>query len=671
MKGNIIVRKFALALAATTALASPAQAGEAYNLLGPVMTDPTVDQIEDRCDYYANQIDLYRDAMLGDAEAATVANTLARFDDLSALLFSASSEAGLYQQVLLTPEARAAGGACAARIAGLASEITLSRPIYDRLSELDVSGADPANQRFYETTMDAFRRAGVSLDDAQRARVQEINARLADLSTEFAQNIAEDVRTIEVSPEELAGLPQDYIDAREVGENGMITLTTASPDYVPVMTYAESDDLRRRYSELYGQRAWPANDEVLREIFTLRDELAQLTGFENYAALQFDNRMLNTPDQVEDLIEQTDAAARPVAEADYAQLFAMLKELRPSAERIEPYQLAWLGPKVQQANYDYDPQEARQYFQHDDVRDGIFNLTERLFDVEVREWNTPVWHDSVSAYELVEGGAVIGRFYLDSHPRSGKYTHANVVPLYSGSPTDGQVPVAALVQNMPEGLMEHGQVTTFLHEFGHVLHFIFGSRHEMASNSMISVEWDFIEAPSQILENWVYDYDTLATFAVNAEGETIPRDLVERMNAVRHFNQGMFEMRQLGLTATSYNYYTQPIPDDLGEAAREWQQAYSLVPISPTSEMQAAFGHLDGYGAAYYTYGWSRVIAADMFSRFKAEGLTNPETAADYRRLVLEPGGTKPAAELVRDFVGRDISFDAFREDLEQGLPEE
>jgi thimet oligopeptidase len=556
-------------------------------------------------------------------------------------------------------------------MAGLSSEISLSRPIYDRLAELDVSEADPANRRLYENTMDAFRRAGVALDGEQRARVQEINARLADLSTEFARNIAEDVRTIEVAPEELAGLPQDFIDAREVGENGMITLTSATPDYVPVMTYAESYDLRRRYSQVYGQRAWPANDDVLREIFTLRDELAQLTGFENYAALQFANRMLNTPDKVENLIEQTNTAARPVAEADYAQLFAMLQELRPGAERIESYQLAWLGPKVQQANYDYDPQEARQYFQHDNVRDGIFDLTEQLFGVEVREWNSPVWHESVGAYELVEDDEVIGRFYLDSDPRPGKYTGANVVQLYSGSPAEGEVPVAALVQNMPEGLMEHGQVTNFLHEFGHLLHYIFGSRHEMASNSMISVEWDLIEAPSQILENWVYDYDTLATFAVNAEGETIPRELVERMNAVRHFNRGTFEMRQLGLTATSYNYYTQTVPADLGKAAREWQQTYSLVPISPTSERQAAFGQLDGYGAAYYTYGWSRVIAADMYSRFKAEGLTNPETAADYRRLVLEPGGTKPAAELVSDFVGREISFDAFREDMEQGLPEE
>ncbi|WP_158586742.1 M3 family metallopeptidase [Aurantiacibacter zhengii] len=666
-----MLNKFALALFATTALATPAQAADVYRLLGPVMTDPSVEQIEDRCDFYASQIDLYRDAMLGDADAATVANTLERFDDISALLFSATSEAGLYQQVLLTPEQRNAGGACAARLAGLSSEISLSRPIYDRLATLDVSEADPVIQRFYGNTMDAFRRSGVALNDEQRARVQEINDELATLSTEFARNIAEDTSTIEVSPEELAGLPQDYIDAREVGANGMITLTTATPDYFPVMTYAESDDLRRRYSELYGQRAWPENDAVLKQIFTLRDELAKLTGFENYAALQFANRMLDTTDKVEDLIEQTNVVARPVAQADYDQALAVLQQLRPGAERIESYQLSWLSPKVQQANYNYDPQEARQYFEHDRVRDGIFGLTEQLFGVEVRPWNTRVWHESVGAYELVEDGEVIGRFYLDSHPRPGKYTHANVVPLYAGSPADGEVPVAALVQNMPEGLMEHGQVTTFLHEFGHVLHFIFGSRNALAGASMAAVEWDFIEAPSQILENWVYDYDTLAGFAVNAEGETIPRDLVERMNAVRHFNQGMMEMRQLGLTATSYNFYTQPIPDDLGEAAREWQQAYSLVPISPTSEMQAAFGHLDGYGAAYYTYGWSRVIAADMFSRFLAEGLTNPETANDYRRLVLEPGGTKPAAELVKDFVGREISFDAFREDLERGLPEE
>ncbi|WAT18353.1 Zn-dependent oligopeptidase [Aurantiacibacter sp. MUD11] len=664
------MKKFTLALVATTALSAPAQAADVSNLVGPFMHDPTVEEIAERCQYYVEQVDLRRDAMLGDTAEPTIDNTLERYDAIQSFLLTGSFEASLYQQVMGTAETRDAGGACSVRIAGLSSEISLSRPIYERLAALDVSEADETTQTYMESILDGFRRSGVALDEDGRARVQEINDRLAELSAEFSRNIAEDVRTIEVAPEELAGLPQDYIDAHPVGENGMITLTSATPDYAPVMTYAESDDLRRRYADVYGQRAWPQNDEVLREIFTLRQELAELVGFNNYAELQFADRMLDTTDKVEDLIQQTDEAARPVAEADYAQLFAMLQELRPGAEQIESYQLSWLTPKVQQANYDYDPQEARQYFQHDNVRDGIWALTERLFGVEVQPWDTPVWHEDVEPYQLVEDGEVIGYFYLDSHPRPGKYTHANVVPLYLGSP-DGGVPVAALVQNMPDGLMEHGQVTTFLHEFGHILHFVFGSRNRYAGMGMINVEWDFIEAPSQILENWVYDYDTLATFAVNEAGETIPRDLVERMNRVRYFNQGTWEMRQLGLTATSYNFYTQPVPDDLGAATREWQQDYSLVPLNPNGQMQAAFGHLDGYGAAYYTYGWSRVIAADMFSRFKAEGMTNPETANAYRRLVLEPGGTRPAAELVREFVGREISFDAFREELERGLPED
>ena len=663
------MKRLSLALAATTMLATPAQAG-VYDLLGPFQHDPTVEEINDRCDYYASQIDLRRDALIGDTSEATVDSTLQRFDDMMSIMLSAQFESTLYQQVMGTQELRAAGGACAVRMAGLGGEIALSRPIYDRLVAIDATEADAATQAFLTEQLDAFRRGGVALDDDARARVQEITSQLATLSSEFSTNIAEGVRTIEVTADELAGVPQDYIDARQADENGVITLTTASPDFSPVMTYAESDDLRRRYSEIYGLRAYPENDDVLRQIITLRQEQAALLGYGNYAELQFANRMLNTTDKVEDLITETEAAARPVAEYDHAQLLATLQELRPGAERIEPWQTGWLSPKVQQANYNYNPQEAREYFQHDNVRDGIFNLTQQLFGVEVREWDTPLWHEDAEAYELVENGEVIGRFYLDSHPRPGKYTHANVVPLYVGEP-DGGVPVAALVQNMPDGLMEHGQVETFLHEFGHVLHYIFGSRNQWAGAGMISVEWDFIEAPSQILENWVYDYDTLATFAVNEAGETIPRDLVERMNNVRTFNQGRSEMRQLGLTAVAYNLYTQPIPDDLGEAVRGWRQQYSLVNMMPNSQMQSAFGHLDGYGAAYYTYGWSRVIAADMFSRFQEEGLTNPDTAAAYRRLVLEPGGTRPAAELVRDFVGREISFDAFQAALEEGLPEE
>lgn len=672
------MNKLSLALAATTAaiaISAPAHAADVYHLLGPVMADPSVEDIEERCAFYLEQIDLRRDAMIGDAADPTIENTLGRFDDIVALNQGATGEMSLYQQVLGTDETRSAGGACTVQLASQFSEINLSRPIYERLSAVESADADAVTQDYLADTLLSFQRAGVSLEAEDQARVQEINAELAELSTVIARNIAEDVRTIEVSPAELAGVPQDFIDSREVGENGMITLTTAYTDYQPVMIYAESDDLRRRFSEVYGLRAYPMNEEPLHRLFTLRQELAELTGYANYAELNLANRMLNSPDLVEQLMADTEAAARPVAEADYAQALAVLQEIDPTATEILPWQTGWLSPKVQQANYDYDPQVARQYFAYDNVRDGIMALTERLFGVEVRRWDTAVWHEDVEPYEIYENGELIGQFYLDSHPRPGKYTHANVVPLYPGDP-DGGVPVAALVQNMPAGdhstgLMEHGQVETFLHEFGHILHVMFGNAHDYTGTGVFGVEWDFIEAPSQMLENWVYDYDTLATFAVNADGETIPRDLVERMNRVRFYNQGMSEMTQLGLSNVSLSFYSQPVPEDLGAATREWRNEYGLIPVSESSQMQAAFSHLDGYGAAYYTYGWSRVISTDLFSRFIAEGITNTETANDYRELILAPGGTRPAAELVHDFLGRDVTLDSFREQLERGLPEE
>ena len=669
-----MLKLLSASLLTSAAFAGPALAGSYYPLLGPVITDPDTQDLAARCDFYLEQIRLHRDAIVGSEGAPTVETTLRRMDDTDAIMAGAEGEFGLYQQVLLEPELRETAGGCLVSLGSLASEISLSRPIYERLSAIDASAADEITQDYLADLLSQFERSGVALEDGPRARVQEIRDELSQLSADFARNIAEDVRTIDVSPAELEGLPQDFIDSREVGENGMITLTSASTDYSPVMTYAESDDLRRRYSEMYSQRAWPENDAVLSRIFTLRRELAAILGRESYAALSFENRMLNTPEKVGKLIADTAQSARPVAERDYARSLAVLQDLQPGATQIMPWQTGWLSPKVQQANFNYDPQEARKYFAYDNVRDGVFALTERLFDVEIRKWDTPVWHESVEAMEVVDDGEVIGRFYLDSHPRPGKYTHANVVPMYWGDEAYGP-PVTSLVQNLPQGdhstgLMEHRQVETFLHEFGHVLHVIFGGTQEWAGLTPIGMEWDFIEAPSQMLENWLLDYDTLATFAVDAEGNPIPRDLVERMNAVSSFNQGMMEMSQLGLSNISLKFHTEPVPENLGEATRAWGNEYSLIPAPDYSEFQAAFGHLDGYESNYYTYGWSRVIAEDLMSRFRAEGLNNPETANDYRRLVLEPGGTRPAAELVHDFLGRDVTMDAFRADLERGLSE-
>lgn len=665
--------KLIMTLLAATALSAPASAAELREVMGSVLTAPAgPEAINAKCDIYVASISERREALVAAQGPATIETTLVQFDQMKALINAGSGEFTLYRQVMGTQELRDAGGECTVRLTSLSSEIDLSRDIYDRLAAIDASGADEQTRYYLTEVLAGFERSGVALPDEQRTRVQAINEELAALSTTMARNIAEDVRELKVRPEELAGLPEDFIAARPVDGDGMITLTSASTDYQPVMRYAASDDLRRRFAEIYNQRAYPQNDDVLRQMFTLRQELAELLGRRDYASLILEDKMLSAPAQVEGLIADMAEIARPVAARDLERNMAVLRELRPDADRIEYWQQGWLTPLVQAALFDYNPQEARQYFAYNNVRDGILRLTEDLFGVEIAPWDTPVWHEDVEAYEMRDASGVIGRFYFDNHPRPGKYTHANMIPIYPGV-VDGEPPVGALVQNMPAGdhstgLMEHSQVTTMLHEFGHMLHGMFGGRQHWFGQSGIATEWDFVEAPSQMLENWVYDYDTLASFAVNAAGETIPRELVAKMNRARAFNQGIGDMTQLGYANISLQFHQNPVPADLGVATRGWANEYLIIPMPDFVQMQSAFGHLDGYSAIYYTYRWSKVIADDLLTRFTAEGLRNRATAGDYRRIVLEAGGTRPAAALLRDFLGREVSLDAYRIELEKGL---
>ncbi len=667
---RLLATSLLLSTALAAAISTPAQASELRALMGNIMTAPTVDQLTAKCEVYVDAVGLRHDAILGANAAPDLATTLTRFDELTALLNAGGGEFALYREVLLTPELRDAAGNCEAQLSNLGSTISLSRPVFDRLSQIDGSAADADTQLYLTETLAGFERSGVALDDAGRARAQAIREELSGTSTDFARNIASDLRTLDVRPEELAGLPQDFIAAHPAGDNGLIALTTATPDYEPVMRYATSDDLRHRFSQLYATRAWPANDAVLTRLFTLRQELATLLGRPDYATLVLEDKMLNTPEQVEALLADMEAIARPAAERDYAMNLAVLQEFQPDAQAVQYWQRGWLAPLVQQRYYGFNPQEARQYFAYDNVRDGILGLTEDLFQVDIRPWDTPVWHEDVDAYEMYGAdGQLIGQFYLDSHPRPGKYTHANMVPLFPG--VEGSaVPLGALVMNLPDGdhttgLMEHSQVTTFLHEFGHLLHGMFAGTQPWFGQSSFTIEWDFVEAPSQMLENWVYDYDTLARFAVNAEGQTIPRELVASMNRARQFNAGMGDMTQLGYSNISLQFHQNPVPADLGAATREWLDRYATIPTPDYVQMQASFGHLDNYAAFYYTYRWSKVIADDLFQQFSAAGLNDTETALRYRETILAPGGRRPAAEIVAQFLGREVSLDAYRATLE------
>ena len=338
----------------------------------------------------------------------------------------------------------------------------------------------------------------------------------------------------------------------------------------------------------------------------------------------------------------------------------------PRWQRLESWQQSYISSKVRREQYDVDTKLVREYFNYDASRDGILTLVQDLFDVQIVPWQTETWHEDVEAYELRDGDKTIGRFYLDMHPREGKYQHAAMFPFVNG--IEGkQLPVAGLICNFPTGSepMQHSQVVTFLHEFGHLIHWMFAGHQAWSNISGISTEWDFVEAPSQMLQEWVWDYDTISVFAKNADGEVLPKDMHERMVAARDFGLGMGTRRQLSFAGISLGLYSQDANTvDFDEHAAEMARAYTRFEPMEGTHFWAAFGHLDGYSAIYYTYQWSLAIGTDMFTKFKEGGLRNVEVAKAYKEKVLAAGGSRPAEESVTDFLGRPISFERYAERL-------
>jgi thimet oligopeptidase len=624
------------------------------------------------CDDYLKLAALLRADIEAETGPARVETTFWKFDDLAYVLGAAAGDAGVVTQTNLDAATREAGRTCSQRVEALVTEISLSRPIYARLKAIDAAAA-PADTRFVlERAIAQYDRAGVGADDSTRARIKALQDRISENSIAFDRNIADGRKEVTATPAELDGLPADYIAAHAPGPDGLVRISTDYPDLGPVLSYAKDEGLRRRLFEANLTRAYPANDLLLRKIFADRAELAALLGRPNYATLITEDKMIGSPANATKFIDEIAAVTEAPARRDLGKMLTRLQSIDPAAATVPIWSTSYLSQLIRKEQYAVDPQEVRQYFAYDDVRDGILRLTQDLFGVEIRKWETPLWAPGVEAYEMLEGGQVIGRFYMDNHPRDGKYTHANVIPIRTGV-TGRAVPVGILVCNFPAGdhktgLMEHRDVETFLHEFGHLLHLMFAGKQQWAQQGPFGLEWDFVEAPSQMLENWVWDYDTLKSFAVNAKGEPIPQPLVERMNRARGFTEGFNDARQLGLSAASLAYHVSPPGDsDLTGVYRTAYDRYSPIPMPAGVHPQASFGHLTGYSAIYYTYMWSKTISTDLFTRFEKEGLRNPATARRYRETVLAPGSSRPAATLVADFLGRPLSLDAYRARLARG----
>ncbi len=615
----------------------------------------------------------YRERLGEVSGPRTIENTLVPYNELVMHLDAAAAECHLFRQVHPDEGVREAGRLGEQQVAVYATELSLDRGLFEAFQAVEVSEEEADTRFFVEKRLRDFRRAGVDKPDEVRKRIAELNEELVRIGQEFSKNIVDDDgrRGIELSAvSDLDGLPADWVEKHRPDSDGRIRVGVRTPDYVPFMTYARNAQARQNLYRESRNKGFPKNLDVLGRLLARRHELARTLGYSHYADYVTEDKMIGSAAQAAAFIDRVSTLGSAAAKRDYSVLLKRKRNDFPDTEQVHDWEKSYYDQLVKAEQYAFDPQSVRPYFNFVSVQRGLFDLTQKLFGVRYRKIEgLDLWHDTVTAWDVEEGADCIGRFYLDLHPRENKHGHAAQFDFRTGV-GGRRIPQAVLVCNFPNprdskdgsALMEHDEVVTFFHEFGHLLHSIFAGRQRWIGNAGISTEWDFVEAPSQMLEEWCFQYDSLKLFAKHYRtGEPIPRQLVENLRRASDFGKGLAARHQMFFASLSLNFYNRdPVGIDSTALVIELQNRYSAFGHEPETHFQCGFGHLDGYSAIYYTYMWSKVISKDLFSRFETDGIMNPIVAGHYRSAILDRGGSRKAVDLVHDFLGRAHCFDAF-----------
>ncbi len=591
----------------------------------------------------------------------TIENTLVPFDEAIRQINSTAYLAGLLQQVHPDATFRDHATAMVTRASAAQTALSLNHDVYNALATLDLARADSATRYYVKRQLLEFRLAGVDKDEATRMRIRKLSDQATEEQSMFDRNISDSQKSVEADPSELEGLPQDFIARHKPGPDGKIRITTDYPDALPVLNFGKNDALRRRLYLAFTTRAYPKNQEVLMSLLKTRYEIATLLGYSNWADYNAADKMIVKGQNIGDFIKSVNDAARPLADQEFKMLLAEKQKTNPDAKEVFDYEASYYAELVRRSQYNFDSQSVRPYFPFQQVKQGILDAASDLFRVTFKqEPNVPSWDPTVETWIVLDKGKPIGRFYLDMHPRPGKYSHAEMAPILDGI-RGKQLPEAILVCNFPvptasdPALMTYDDVDTIFHEFGHLMHHILGGQQQWAGISGITMESDFAEAPSQMLEEWIRSPQVLAKFARHYKtGEPIPAELVTRMNRASAFGRAGWVARQNDYTAISYDVYkVKPEEVDLDAVVTNATRQYTTLTPIPGTHMWASFGHLGGYSSAYYTYLWDKVIAEDFFVQFDHKNLLAGDAPARYRKLVLEPGGSTSANTLVKNFLGR------------------
>jgi thimet oligopeptidase len=528
-------------------------------------------------------------------------------------------------------------------------------------------------KKYLDETLRDFRRNGFGLPDEKRKKLKVLKDNISDVSNQFSKNIRECNDSLIVDEAAVEGLPADYRQAHRL-DDGTYKIDLSYPAYVPFMEYSESGKTRKALYLKFTNRAENSNLRLLDSLLIYRNRMVNLLGYKTYADFQLETRMAKTPKTVWDFENTLKDKVRKKADIDYAELLECKREKtgNSDADTIYSWEKSFYKTRLLRTKYNLDPEEVKQYLELDNVLEGLFKITQTLFGVSYREVGNPsVWHEDVRMFEVYQGDERTGRFYLDMFPRKNKYSHAACFGLVKGKETANgyQLPSAAMVCNFPKptedkpSLLSHDDMVTFFHEFGHLLHNIL-TRSPLMGYAGTSVERDFVEVPSQILENWAWDFESLRLFARHYRtGEVIPGPLYKKMIEAKNVNSGNDYLQQIYyglLDMTLHDGYDPKGNVTTTQIVKKLQNEVTLFPYAEGSHFQAGFGHLTNYAAGYYGYLWALVYAQDMFSLFEENGILDKKTGIELRDKVLSKGGTEDPMLLVRDFLGREPNQNAF-----------
>ena len=547
-------------------------------------------------------------------------------------------------------------------------DVATRRDVYKAIREYTDTNPrlDPVQAKLVKEMLIGFKNSGMDLNDADLEKFKALNKEKAEYIIKFDKNIQEYKDPLAVTQEQLRGLGEDYIQKLSKTDDGKYLVTLDYPDYVPFMQNADDEQARKELEFKFNRRGGQENVDLLEKTLTLRREIARLLGYKNHAELRLEDRMAKNPKTVMAFLKDLQKKLKPLGKKEDKEMIAYKNSKTGKNSRtLYSWESGYWSNKFRKENLELDSEKIKEYFPSQVVIDGMLDLFGGVFGITFEPVDIPVWHPDVKAFKIKDkaSGELVAYFYMDLYPREGKYKHAACFGLVEGEEKqDGtyQIPFVAIVANLnkPSGdtpsLLKHSEVETLFHEFGHVLHNAL-TKAKYSAFSGTSVSWDFVEAPSQMLERWAWDPQVLKKISKHYKtGEALPDDLIKRMIAAKNFGAGGMYLRQDFFAQYDMTLHTADTTPDTTKLYFELTKKIRGLPLTKGTIPQASFGHImGGYDAGYYGYLWSEVIAEDFFGEFKKNGIFNPETGLKFRREILEKGGTLDEEKMVENFLGR------------------